>query len=166
MQTLDRDRVVVHVAAPPDVVYDLVSDVTRTPEFSPEILKCEWIGGASGPAVGARFRATNKVSRGPSWHNEPVVVVADRGREFAFSRTEKLAGTLVWRYLLEPEAGGTRVTEEYEVTRPITRAGWLVIRLFGCADRRGELRAGMETTLARIKQVAEAGARPLRSSDR
>jgi len=40
MQTLDHDSVSIHVAAPPDAVYQLVADVTRTPEFSPEILIC------------------------------------------------------------------------------------------------------------------------------
>ena len=156
MQTLDTDEVSLHVDAAPHVVYPLVSDVTRTPEFSPEVLRCNWIDGATGPAVGARFEAVNKVTRGPSWKNRPVVTTVIPDREFAFSRTEKLSGTVVWRYRLEPEAGGTRVTESYEVTEPITRIGWFVIgRLFGCRDRRGELRQGMEQTLERIRAVAE-----------
>lgn len=65
MQSLDRDEVSTHVAASPDEVYDLVSDVTRTPEYSPEIRRCTWLDGATGPAVGARFAAVNKVARGP-----------------------------------------------------------------------------------------------------
>jgi len=121
MQTLDSDEVTVHIDAHPDVVYDLVADVTRTPEFSPEVIRCEWLDGATGPVVGARFKATNKVPNRPPWHNTPVVIVADPGRGFAFSRTERLAGTIVWRYRLEPERDGTRVTESYEVVRPVTR---------------------------------------------
>ncbi|MFN2319379.1 MAG: hypothetical protein ABR500_06820 [Dermatophilaceae bacterium] len=58
------------------------------PELSPEIVSCEWINGATGPAVGAQFRAKNHAGRGPDWHNTPVITVADRGHEFAFSRTE------------------------------------------------------------------------------
>jgi hypothetical protein len=156
MQTLDTDHVSVHIDAPPDVVYALVADVTRTPEFSPEILRCTWLGGATGPAVGARFEAVNKVTRGPAWKNRPVVIAAQPGREFAFSRTEKFSGTLVWRYELAPDGDGTRLTESYEVTRPITRLGWFIIdRLFGCHDRRTELRAGMQQTLDRIRDAAE-----------
>jgi hypothetical protein len=140
MQTLDHDQDSVHIDAPPQVVYALVADVTRTPEFSPEILRCTWLDGAAGPAVGARFQAVNKVSRGPAWKNRPVVVAAQPDREFAFSRSEKLAGTLVWRYLLEPDGTGTALTESYQVTRPISWLGWFVIgRLFGCHDRRAEL---------------------------
>jgi hypothetical protein len=156
MQTLDHDHVSVHIDALPEAVYALVADITRTPEFSPEIVSCTWLDGATGPAAGARFEAVNKVSRGPAWKNRPVVIAAQPGREFAFSRTEKLSGTLVWRYRLEPDGTGTRLTESYEVTRPISRLGWFIIdRLFGCHDRRAELRAGMNQTLRRIRETAE-----------
>jgi len=158
MQTLDHDQVCLRIGAPPLAVYALVADVTRTPEFSPEILACTWLDGADGPAVGARFEAVNKVSRGPAWKNRPVVTAAEPGREFAFSRTEKFVGTLVWRYKFEPDGTGTRLTESYEVTRPISRLGWFVIgRLFGSRERRAELRAGMTQTLQRIRDTAEHG---------
>jgi hypothetical protein len=156
MQTLDHDQVTVYIDAPPLAVYALVADVTRTPEFSPEILRCTWLDGATGPAAGARFEAVNKVARGPAWKNRPVVVTAEPGREFAFSRTEKFSGTLVWRYRFEPDGNGTRLTESYEVTRPVSRLGWFIIdRLFGCHDRRTELHAGMQQTLQRIRETAE-----------
>jgi Polyketide cyclase / dehydrase and lipid transport len=161
MQTLDHDHVSVHIDAPPEAVYALVADVTRTPEFSPEIVSCTWLDGATGPAAGARFEAVNKVSRGPAWKNRPVVIAAQPGAEFAFSRTEKLSGTLVWRYRLEPDRGGTRLTESYEVTRPISRLGWFIIdRLYGCHNRRAELRAGIDKTLGRIRETAERDIQP------
>lgn len=157
MQPLDRDEVSGYVDASPAQVYALASDVTRTPEFSPEVQRCAWLPPATGPAVGARFVAVNKGARGPSWRNKPVVIVAEPGREFTFSRTEPLSGTVVWRYRLEPEGSGTRMTESYEVTRPVTRLGWFVIEhLFGGRDRRGALRAGMEQTLRRLRAAAES----------
>lgn len=156
MQTLDRDEATIHVAAPPEDVYAVVSDVTRTPELSPEILACSWLDGAAGPAVGARFVATNKAGR-MTWKNRPVVVTAEPAREFAFARTEPFSGTVEWRYRLEAEDGGTRVTESYEVTRPLTRFGWFVIsRVAGCKNRRSDLRRGMEQTLTRLKALLEA----------
>ena len=90
MQTLAHDSVSLHVEAPPEAVYALVADITRMPEFSPEILKCRWIKGATGPAVGARFIARNKVPRRPSWNNKPVVTVVEPGRAFAFARTGEI----------------------------------------------------------------------------
>ena len=159
MQPLDRDGAEIVVAAPADDLYDLIADVTRTPEFSPEVVSVRWLGGADGPAVGARFEAVNTNPAGKRWRNRPVVRVADRGREFAFSRTEPFAGTIVWRYRLEPVEEGTRVVESYEVERPVTRLGWWVIeRVFRAGDRREELQAGMRTTLQRLRVVAEAAA--------
>ncbi len=157
MQTLDRDEVSTVIAAPPEHVYTLVADVTRTPEFSPEIASCSWLDGATGSAVGARFEAVNRNGAGKSWKNRPVVTVADPGREFAFARTEPFAGTIAWRYRFEPVAEGTRVVESYEVERPVTRLGWFVMeRIFRAVNRREELRAGMRTTLDRRRLAAEA----------
>ena len=62
------------------------------PEFSPEVTSTRWLDGASGPVVGARFEAVNTNAAGKSWKNRPVVTVAEPGREFAFTRTEPLAG--------------------------------------------------------------------------
>jgi hypothetical protein len=157
MQTLDRDEVSAVVAARPEDVYALVADVTRMPEFSPEVVSCRWLGDVTGPAVGARFEAVNASQAGKRWKNRPVVTVAEPGREFAFSRSEAFAGTITWRYRFEPEGEGTRVVESYEVERPVSRLGWLVIeRIFKGGNRREALRAGMRTTLDRIRATAES----------
>ena len=156
MQTLDRDEVNAYMDASPETVYGLVADVTRMPEFSPEILRCTWLDGATGPAVGARFAARNKVERRPAWTNKPVVTVVEPGQVFAFARTEKFAGTVEWKYRFEPEGSGTRVIESYEVTKPLSPVGWFVIGvLFGRKNRRADLRSGMEQTLERMRAVAE-----------
>jgi hypothetical protein len=155
-QELDTDRVERYIEAPPEALYDIIADVTRTPELSPEIKSCTWIRGATGPTVGARFRAWNKVAGRPAWCNSPVVTVADRGREFAFSRTEPIGGTLVWRYVFTPEGSGTRVTESYEVTKPIPLIGWLGIGgIYSLKDRRSDLRRGMTATLEQLAVLVE-----------
>lgn len=155
-QALTRDTVQRHIDASPEALYDVIADVTRTPELSPEVEACEWIDGANGPAVGARFRARNRAGRGPAWHNHPVVTVADRGREFAFSRSEKGAGTIVWRYQLTPDGDGTVVTESYEVTSPVRLLGWFIIGVvYGNKDRQADLRRGMTTTLERLAALVE-----------
>ncbi len=161
MQTLDRDEASTVVAAPPEAVYALVADVTRMPEFSPEVTSCRWLDGATGPSVGARFEAVNTAASGKSWKNRPVVTVAEPGREFAFTRTEAFAGTIAWRYRFEPVDGGTRVVESYEVERPVSRLGWFVIeRIFRGGQRREVLRDGMRQTLDRLKRAAEVSSTP------
>jgi hypothetical protein len=157
MQHLDRDEVSLHIQAPAETLYALVADVTRTPDFSPSIVRCTWIDGATGPAVGARFKAINTTEAGRTWKNRPVVTAAAPGREFAFSRTEPFAGTLIWRYVFAPEDGGTRVTESYEVTRPVSRLGWFIIEhIFNAGDVPAGLRVGMRTTLERLRATAES----------
>jgi hypothetical protein len=119
-------------------------------------VRCTWLDGATGPAVGARFEAVNTTEAGKTWKNRPVVTAAVPGSEFAFSRTEPFAGTLVWRYRFAAEDGGTRVTESYEVTRPVTRLGWFIIeRLFKAGNVQAGLRASMQTTLERLRDTAE-----------
>ena len=161
MQSLDHDQVSRHIEAPPEKLYDIISDVTRMPELSPELASCTWLDGATGPAVGARFVAVNVAPNGRTWKNRPEVTTADRPREFAIARTEPMAGTVRWRYLFEPEGTGTRVTESYEVERPVSRVGWWVIeRIFAGKDRRGALRSGMVQTLDRLTELVESPVQP------
>ena len=69
------------VAVPPEELYDLVSDVTRTGEWSPVCVACWWDEGATGRA-GDWFTGRN-VTPERTWETRSQVAVADRGREFA-----------------------------------------------------------------------------------
>ena len=152
-----HDAVSIDIAAPPEVVYDLVSDITRMCEWSPECYRCSWTKGATGPAVGARFKAKNKGKRGPSWFNSPVVRVADRSREFAFNRSGPAIGSYTWRYRMEPTASGTTLYESFEADPPVGAAmSWITMKWTGSHDRDEDLHQGMLSTIARIKAAAES----------
>jgi polyketide cyclase/dehydrase/lipid transport protein len=146
----------VHVEAAPDVVYGVVSDVTRMGEWSPETTKCEWLDGATGPAVGARFKGSNK--RGPArWTTKPKVVVAEPGREFAF----EVDTDVRWTYRFAADGTGTQVTESFEMLRDIRWYYAFAERwVMGIKDRRADLERGMTETLQRIKQVVESEPSP------
>lgn len=153
-QTLTTDTVERVIPASPELLYDIIADVTRMPEMSPEIVSCTWVGGASGPKVGARFRSINRM-RWFRWPNWPVVIAATPGREFAVRRTEPFFGTLEWRYRFEPEGDATRVVESYTVTRPLTRLAWFLLeRGMGITDRAADMRSGMHSTLQRLADLA------------
>jgi hypothetical protein len=159
-QELTADTVERYIEASPEAIYDLIADVTRTPERTPDIVRCEWLDGATGPAVGARFKAVNTAGKGPTWSNKPIVTVADRGKEFSFTRSEKGGGTILWRHVLQAEGTGTRVTESYEVLEPLNWFGWFIIdTLFGLKDRRSDLRKSMTASLERVAEIVEAPAR-------
>jgi uncharacterized protein YndB with AHSA1/START domain len=156
IQQLEHDAMSARIVASPDTVYGLVADVTRTPEFSPEIVECTWLDGATGPAVGARFKARNKMPNRPAFSNKPVVTVVEPGKSFAFARTEPFGGTVEWRYDFVADGDGTLVTESYTVTKPVSRFGWFIIgTLFGRKDRQADLRDGMTKTLERLRDAAE-----------
>jgi hypothetical protein len=152
-----RGEATIHVDAPPGQLYDLITDVTRMGEWSPETVRCRWLDGVTGPEVGARFKGTNR--RGVvRWSTTPRVVAAEQGREFAFVVGLLFGGrdTTRWSYRFEPAVdGGTVVTESFEMLQDLP---WLVAtgeRLMGIRDRKTDLEDGMRRTLERIKAVAE-----------
>jgi polyketide cyclase/dehydrase/lipid transport protein len=144
----------VFVDAPPNVVYDVVSDVTRMGEWSPETTKCVWLDGAKNAAVGARFKGSNK--RGfITWSTKPAVVAADPGREFAF----EVDTDVRWTYRFEAEGAGTNVTESFEMLRDLRWQYAFAERwLMRVKDRKADLERGMAETLERIKTVVESEA--------
>ncbi|PZS23482.1 MAG: polyketide cyclase, partial [Pseudonocardiales bacterium] len=71
----------VFVAASPQALYEMVSDVTRMGDWSPICKACWWDDG-DGPRVGAWFTGRN-VTPERTWETRSQVVVADPGREFA-----------------------------------------------------------------------------------
>jgi hypothetical protein len=153
-----RGSVTVHMAAPADRVWDLVSDVTRIGEFSPETFEAEWLGDATGPAVGARFRGhVRRNGRGPVYWTVCTVTACDPGVVFGFSvRPPNRSAVLnTWRYQLAAGAdGGTDVTESFELPSNLpTRLYWLI---FGSVRGRSNAN-GMRVTLERIKAVVESG---------
>jgi uncharacterized protein YndB with AHSA1/START domain len=151
-----HDEVSIEIAATPETVYGLVSDITRMGDWSPECVRCSWTKGATGPAAGARFRATNKGRRGPAWFNTPAVTVAEPGHEFAFNRNGPGIGSYTWRYVMEPTANGTRVTESFDAERPLGPAmTWVTEKWTGSTDRDADLHRGMTETLTRLKAAAE-----------
>jgi uncharacterized protein YndB with AHSA1/START domain len=151
----DAASVSVHVDAPPETVYALVSDLPRMGEWSPECQRCEWVGGASGTAVGARFKGHNRIGW-RRWSTKGEVVVAEPGRELAWDvRSVFNLPVARWRYVMQPKAeGGTEVTESCEDQR-----GWLITVLgtlvSGVRDRSAHNTDGMRATLQRIKAEAE-----------
>lgn len=148
------------ITASPEVLYDLVSDVRRMGEWSPECRSCTWIDGAAGPVVGARFKGTN--ARGPlRWSTKPKVVVAEPGREFAFVTELRGRDATKWSYRFEPAASGTTVTESFEMLADMPKAIAFVERfVMRVSDRKADLEQNMAETLARLKSVAERDTSP------
>jgi len=148
-----HDSVTVHMAAAPEKIWALVSDVTQIGKYSPETFEAEWLDGATGPAVGAKFRGhVKRNEKGPIYWTTCVVSVCEPNREFAFGVGKPDKPLNVWGYKLEPAGDGTDVTESFRLApTPPLRLYWT---LFGWS--RGKTnRNGMRRTLEAVKAEVE-----------
>jgi hypothetical protein len=148
-----HDSVTVHMNAPADKIWGLVSDVTQIGRFSPETFEGEWLEGATGPAVGAKFRGhVKRNGKGPIYWTTCTVLASEPGKEFTFGVGKSDKPLNVWSYTMAPSGDGTDVTESFKLTPNV----WLRLywKLFGWT--RGKTnRNGMRTTLERVKAVVE-----------
>lgn len=145
------------VAASPEDVYDLVSDVTRTGEWSPVCKSCSWDDG-DGPREGAHFTGRNETPD-RTWETHSQIAVAQPGREFAWVVGD---GYVRWGYTLDAVEGGTQLTESWQF-RPAGIA--FFHEKYGAeaeaqiAERTRSAHDGIPATLAAIKRISESGQR-------
>jgi polyketide cyclase/dehydrase/lipid transport protein len=147
-------EVTVHMGAPAMKIWELIADVRNTGKFSPETFEAEWLDGATGPAVGARFRGhVRRNEVGPVYWTTCRVTACEPGREFGFDVLVGDKPANHWHYRLTPRANGTDVTESFRLTETWSlRIYWA---LLGPLRGRRNVR-DMRKTLERIKDVAEA----------
>ncbi len=140
----------IDIEASADVVYGILTDLSRISELSPECYRSEWEGGATGPAVGAHFRGYNR-NGGHEWDQECIVVAADPGREWAFEVPADDGRATTWRYAIESTESGCSVTESFD--SPLLDG-----EFFQKMKRHDLLMKNIARTLANLKDLAEAEA--------
>ena len=138
----------VEMKAGPEVVWDVVSDLARMPEFSPELRKAFVVGR---PGLGANIIGINR-RKAVVWPTTSKVVRWEPGRAVAWKTRESGA---TWIYELEPTAAGTSVTGR-RVLPKFTRGTTLLGPVIGgAAGHDAELADGIRTTLERIRSAVE-----------
>ncbi|GAB2808657.1 SRPBCC family protein [Lentzea nigeriaca] len=142
----------VDVAASPQRVFELISDLHRLGGVAEEYAGGRWLG-AAGPSVGARFRGVNR--RG--WRVWPTVSTVTDCSVSRFAFEVKSLGMAVsrWQYDIEETPSGCRVTESTWDRRP----AWykpITVLATGVKDRAVTNQRNIEATLERLKQAAEA----------
>ena len=140
----------VDVAAPPERVWALVTDLPRMASWSPQGVKT-FVRGPVG--LGTRAFHVNRTGW-KVWPTRSKVVRFEPHRDFAFRIKDN---GVIWSYALEPLDTGTRVTHRRETPDGITPISLrLQDTVLGGVDRfTAELRDGMRQTLLRIKAEAE-----------
>lgn len=150
----DRElRVEAAVAAAPEQVWALLTDLRRMSQWSPELVHMLPLK-RGGLRVGQWYLGLNR-RKLVVWPTRNVVAVLDPGRTLAWDTTSSGAR---WIWDLAPEGSGTRVVHR----RPVPGKLTLVSRVFapvalgGVEAHADELEAGMRQTLARLGAVAES----------
>ncbi len=144
------------IAASPEVVWSLISDVPRMPQWSPELKSARWRTPTTTPTVGARFTGTNRNGL-RRWSTSCVVSRVEPGREFAFRVTSFGLQVSEWSYTITPTEHGCRLTESTTDHRGVLMKV-LGGPATGVTDRAAHNLAGIRDTLAALKTAAEAAA--------
>ena len=83
----------IDINASPEAVSSLISDVTQIGRFSPETFEAQWVDGAVGPAVGAKFRGhVRRNEKGPIYWTACTVTECDPGRGIRLPRAVTAVG--------------------------------------------------------------------------
>lgn len=141
----------IDIAAPPDRVWAVVSNLKRMPEFSPQCVRMLPLGS---PKAGTWVLNLNTDGK-KYWPTTARIVRFEPNQAFAFKINENRS---IWSYTLEPTATGTRLIERRDVpngTSWFSRKS-IDAALGGEAPFEEALVRGMNETLGKIKTAVEA----------
>lgn len=150
------------IAAPPDRVWRVVSDIEVMPGASPELQAVEWLDGASGPKLGARFTGRNQNPARGEWTTTSQIVEFEPERVFSWAVEDPANPSALWRFRLEPKDDGTELSEWMQMgpgrsgvsdlieQKPDKEQKIVFVRL-------RDLERNITATLDQIKKLAESG---------
>jgi uncharacterized protein YndB with AHSA1/START domain len=140
------------VDAPPEQVWALLTDFSRMPRWSPELVRMVPLK-RGGLRVGQWYLGINR-RKAAVWPTRSVVSVVEPGRVVAWDTTSSGAR---WIWELAPEGSGTRVVHRRPVPRRITAISkvFAPLLLGGSESHADELEAGMAQTVERLRATVE-----------
>ncbi|WP_153415581.1 SRPBCC family protein [Nocardia macrotermitis] len=140
----------IEIAAPPERVWAVLSDLKRMPEFSPDTIRMVPLG-----TVRAGTWTVNLNHNKYYYPTSSRILRFEPDRVFSFRMNENRT---IWSYTLEPTASGTRVTERREVPDGVAKPVRVMINalLGGEQEFESGLVAGMNETLSKIKTAVES----------
>jgi uncharacterized protein YndB with AHSA1/START domain len=141
------------VDAPADRVWEALTDFSRMPDWSPELVRMMPLK-RGGLRVGQWYLGINR-RKGVIWPSRSVVAVLDPGRSVAWD-TKSSGARWIWE--LVPEGDRTRVVHRRPVPRALTAMSKAFAPVFlgGGDSHADELEAGMAQTVSRLKAAVEA----------
>ncbi|CAN5593405.1 SRPBCC family protein [soil metagenome] len=153
--TADRElRVETVIAAVPATVWAVLTDFSRMPEWSPELVAMRPLL-RGGLRTGQQYVGINR-RKAVVWPTRSVVSILDPGSVVAWD-TRSSGARWIWE-LTPTGDGGTRVVHTRPVPTGLTRVSGVFAKAFlgGALGHADELEAGMATTVERLKAAVEA----------
>jgi hypothetical protein len=156
----------VEVSCSAGEAWDLVSNVERIGEFSPECVQAWWVADRPARAVGGRFEGRNRKVDADGireWIRPCDVLVWQPGRQFSWAVGDRYDGTpaSLWTISIKPGSSGVVLSQEFRHV-PDGLSGlrhWAEADPERAADevaaRTADLERGMATTLGRMKAALE-----------
>ena len=152
----------IDIAAPPERVWEFISDINISARFSKEFQGADWID-SDGPKEGALFQGRNRrtdVNR--EWETRSWVVECDAPNVFAWNVNDRDEPSAKWRFELEKIPGGTRLRQRFILGQRLSATGTAMVEnpeQAGqiLASRQEQHRGNMMLNLRGIKELAEQG---------
>ena len=154
-------EVSVHVEAPAERVWELLTDIELPARFSSEFQGATWID--PGPAVGARFVGRNHHDALGEWETTSHVVRFEPLRVFEWAVTDPESPSASWWFGLDPAGPGAVVLRQGTRLGP-GRSG-LNIAIDAMPEKEERIIArrlqeherNMQATIEGVKALAESG---------
>jgi uncharacterized protein YndB with AHSA1/START domain len=149
------------IDAPPLRVWEVVSDVELMPTMSQELQSVEWLDGAAGPAVGARFVGHNKHESLGEWSTTSEVIEYEPERVLAWAVGDAQNPSAIWRFRLESKDGGTELSQWMQMGPGRSGLSYAIDRMPEKEQkivfvRMREFEQSMTATVEYIKTLAES----------
>ena len=150
----EQVKVTKSIAADSKTVWDLITDLERMGDWSPENQGGTWIKGATQAETGAVFKGVNSNGK-VTWPTLVKVIECEAPKRFVFRLLGGPFGSCDWVYDIEPTENGCQVTESWIDERRflLTYFGG---KLTGVKDRAIHNRQTMTVTLEALAETAEA----------
>lgn len=143
----------IDIAASPEDVFRVITDLPSMDRLSPENTGGEWLDGASGPALGVKFKGTN-VNGTKSWSTTVTIAEFVPPTSFAFEVTVGPAKVARWSYVVESTPTGSRVTESW-TDRRSALSKWMGDKASGRVHRDEFTAESITVTLENLKKSLE-----------
>jgi nitroreductase/uncharacterized protein YndB with AHSA1/START domain len=148
------------IAAPPERIWELISDINLPARFSDEFQGADWLDGG-GPRVGASFTGRNE-RPGRKWETTSYIVACEQPRVFAWNVNDPDHPSAQWRFELEPVGENNRLRFSMIIGPGVSGTARAMEETPDQAAqiltaRQAMHRGNMDLTVQGIKRIAETG---------